>query len=70
MTILKLQAITTAILIGMAGVTTGLAAKSGGGSAAHVNKGVELAQQKQYDAAVAEFNAAIQADPIYQVRPH
>ena len=29
----------------------------------HVNKGVALAQQKQYDAAIAEFNAAIQANP-------
>jgi tetratricopeptide (TPR) repeat protein len=32
-------------------------------SISHLNKGVELARQGQYDAAIAEFNAAIQADP-------
>jgi tetratricopeptide (TPR) repeat protein len=29
----------------------------------HVNKGAELVRQRQYDAAIVEFNAAIQADP-------
>jgi len=32
-------------------------------SSSHVNKGAELVRQKHYDAAIAEFTAAIQADP-------
>ena len=39
------------------------AAKKGNAAAEHASKGVELVQQKQYDAAVTEFTAAIQADP-------
>src|ERR1700738_1296223 len=38
-----------------------LQAKRKGGD--HLEKGVELAQQKQYDAAIAEFTKAIEADP-------
>jgi tetratricopeptide (TPR) repeat protein len=34
-----------------------------GDSTGHVNKGVELTQKEQYDAAIAEFNAAIEVDP-------
>jgi tetratricopeptide (TPR) repeat protein len=35
----------------------------GGGGGDHLGKGVELAQQKQYDAAIAEFTKAIESDP-------
>src|ERR1035437_8932077 len=45
-------------------LATPVFARKGGGSAdAHTAKGFELVQQKQYDAAVAEFTKAIQADP-------
>src|SRR3982074_2042224 len=40
-----------------------LQAKRKGGGGDHMAKGAELAQQKQYDAAVAEFTQAIEADP-------
>ena len=32
-------------------------------SAGHMQKGIELAQQKQYDAAIAEFTKAIKENP-------
>ena len=37
--------------------------KSPGGAASHMQRGIELAQQKNYDAAVAEFTKAIEANP-------
>src|SRR5947209_17503690 len=44
---------------------SGFAAKgdSGGAAAGHKAKGIELAQARQYDAAIAEFSAAIAANP-------
>ena len=39
-----------------------LQAKSKGGGGDHVSRGIELAEQKQYDAAIAEFTKAIQAN--------
>src|SRR3954470_7120444 len=35
----------------------------GGGGGGHMEKGIELAQQKQYDAAIVEFTKAIEAEP-------
>ena len=46
----------------VSGLLAPLHAKSKGGGD-HLAKGVELAQQKQYDAAIAEFTKAIEANP-------
>src|SRR5438128_1430561 len=70
MTISKHQA-TGAVVIGCVLAIGGFSAegkpanpKTGGADVGnHVNKGVELAQQKQYDAAIAEFTLAIKANP-------
>src|SRR5690349_13505394 len=35
----------------------------GGGGGNHMQRGIELAQQKHFDAAVAEFTKAIEANP-------
>src|SRR4051794_32296522 len=35
----------------------------GGGAGNHMEKGIELAGQKQYDAAIVEFTKAIEAEP-------
>jgi len=53
-------AITVAVLTGV--FITPCPAKSKGGGD-HTARGVELAQQKQYDAAIAEFTKAIEAAP-------
>src|SRR2546430_2285441 len=50
-------AIIVSVLIGPAYAKS----KKGGGD--HLARGVELAQQKQYDAAIAEFDKAVEADP-------
>ena len=70
MTILKHQA-TRAVMIGCVLAITGFGAEgkpadpkaAGADVGSHVNKGVELAQQKQYDAAIGEFTLAIKANP-------
>ncbi len=64
MNILNKQTITiaTASLLWFAIVGTGFAKQAGGG-AAHMQRGIDLAQQKQYDAAIAEFTKAIEANP-------
>src|SRR5438046_2275815 len=38
-------------------------AKPAAGGASHMQRGIELAQQKNFDAAVAEFTKAIEANP-------
>src|SRR5438132_524412 len=53
-------AIAFAVIAG-AFITPCLANSKGGGD--HTARGVELAQQKQYDAAIAEFTKAIEAAP-------
>src|SRR3954464_2389397 len=37
--------------------------RGGGGGGNHADKGIELAQQKQYDAAILEFTKAIEENP-------
>src|SRR5947199_6563144 len=53
------------VVILLSGLWTGslFGAKKGNDAAEHAKKAIELVQQKQYDAAVAEFTVAIQADP-------
>lgn len=53
------------VVILLSGLSLGpvFGAKKGNAAAEHATKGIELVGQKQYDAAVAEFSAAIQADP-------
>src|SRR5207237_2204492 len=57
--------IATALFLSLAAVHIALAKKpAGGGSGAnHMQRGIELAQQKHFDAAVAEFTKAIEANP-------
>src|SRR5712691_6555906 len=52
----------TAFLLWFALVGTGLSKPPAGG-AGHMQRGIELAQEKQYDAAIAEFTKAIEANP-------
>jgi tetratricopeptide (TPR) repeat protein len=68
MHILNKQTITiaTASLLCFAGSHICLAkppAKSGGGAASHMQRGIELAQQKNYQGAIDEFTKAIEASP-------
>src|SRR5919197_6499118 len=68
MNILNKQTITvaTALLLSFAGSHVCLAkppAKSGGGAASHMQRGIELAQQKNFPAAIDEFSKAIEANP-------
>ena len=52
------------ILIGaLAGTAEARRRGGGGGGGDHMSKGIELAQQKQYDAAIVEFTKAIEASP-------
>lgn len=44
-------------------LSEGLAKEKSGGGEGATRKGIELAEQKQFDAAIAEFTKAIQADP-------
>jgi tetratricopeptide (TPR) repeat protein len=44
-------------------IPRGEAKETGDASSNHNNKGVELAQQHQYEEAIKEFNLAIQANP-------
>ena len=62
MSILKHQVIRAVVAMAAACLAVTAQAKPAG-AVGHINKGVEFAQQKQYDQAIAEFNAAIQADP-------
>jgi Flp pilus assembly protein TadD len=62
--ILNKQTITvaTALFLWLGAIEIGFAKPPAGG-AGHMQRGIELAQQKQYDAAIAEFTKAIQANP-------
>ncbi len=64
MNILNKQTITvvTASLLWFTAAGT-WAAKQAGGGGGHMQRGIDLAQQKQYDAAIAEFTKAIEANP-------
>src|SRR6188508_1139801 len=56
--------VATALFLSLAAVPIDAAKKpaaSGGGN--HMQRGIELAQQKHFDAAVAEFTKAIEANP-------
>src|ERR671931_1884961 len=68
MNILNKQTITiaTALLLCFAGSHVCLAkppAKSAAGAANHMQRGIELAQQKNYQGAIDEFTKAIEANP-------
>src|SRR5438874_10638640 len=54
--------IATASLLCFAGSHVCLA-KPAAGAASHMQRGIELAQQKNFDAAIAEFTKAIEANP-------
>src|SRR5437660_11581525 len=54
--------IATASLLCFAGSHVCLA-KPAAGAASHMQRGIELAQQKNFDAAAAEFTKAIEANP-------
>src|SRR5215467_1430406 len=58
--------VTTALLLCFAGSHVCLAkpaAKSAAGAANHMQRGIELAQQKNFQGAIDEFTKAIQANP-------
>ena len=57
--------IATASLLCFAGshVCVAKPAKPATGAASHMQRGIELAEQKNFDAAVAEFTKAIEANP-------
>src|SRR5947208_5378160 len=55
--------IATALFLWVAAVHVGLAKKPAAGGGNHMQLGIELAQQKHFDAAVAEFTKAIEANP-------
>ncbi len=66
MNMLNKQTVALAIvsLFWFAPVGTALAKRAGGGGGGgHMERGIQLAQQKQYDAAIAEFTKAIEANP-------
>src|SRR5438477_12302259 len=64
MNILNKEAITFAmtLILWIAVIEIGFAKPPAEG-AGNMQRGIELAQQKQYDAAIAEFTKAIQANP-------
>jgi len=64
MNILNKQTIimVAALFLWLAAIEIGFAKPPAGG-AGHMQRGIELAQQKQYDAAIAEFTKAIQENP-------
>src|SRR6266568_6445601 len=56
--------IITVSSLGIAAAQIAFAKKpAGGGGGNHMQRGIELAQQKHFDAAVAEFTKAIEANP-------
>ena len=56
--------IATALFLSLAAVQIAAAKKPAeGGGGNHMQRGIELAQQKHFDAAVEEFGKAIQANP-------
>jgi Flp pilus assembly protein TadD len=65
MNMLNKQAITIAIasLLCCAPVQIAPAKKPAGGGANHMQRGIELAQQKHFDGAVEEFTKAIKEEP-------
>ena len=52
----------TGSILWLAAISTGFSKPPAGG-AGHMQRGIELAEQKHYDAAVAEFTKAIEANP-------
>ncbi len=64
MNMLNKQVITTATasLLCFAAIQVG-SGKAPAGGAGHMQRGIDLAQQQHYDAAVAEFTKAIEANP-------
>src|SRR6266403_4716079 len=65
MNMLNKQIITiaTASFLWLAVVHIALAKKPAAGGGNHMQRGIDLAQQKHFDAAVAEFTKAIEANP-------
>src|SRR6184192_525419 len=65
MNMLNKQIITiaTASFLWLAAVHIALAKKPAAGGGNHMQRGIELAQQKQFDAAAAEFTKAIEGNP-------
>jgi len=56
--------IATALFLWLTAVHIGLAKKPAtGGGGNHMQRGIELAQQKHFDAAAEEFTKAIEANP-------
>src|SRR5206468_5281081 len=55
--------IATGLFLWLTAVHIGLAKKPAAGGGNHMQRGIELAQQKHFDAAVAEFTKAIEANP-------
>src|SRR6266487_5287246 len=64
MNMLNKQTLTTAtaLFLSLSAVHIGLAKKPAAGGGNHMQRGIELAQQKHFDAAVAEFTKAIEAN--------
>src|SRR5205809_987833 len=63
---LNKQTVTLAVisLLWFAPVEVALSKRAaGGGGGGSMERGIQLAQQKQYDAAIVEFTKAIQANP-------
>src|SRR2546430_3619385 len=65
MNMLNKQIITiaTASLLSLAAAHIAFTKKPAGGGGNHMQRGIELAQQKHFDEAAAEFTKAIQANP-------
>src|SRR5437773_5199544 len=55
--------IATASFLSLTAAHIAFAKKPAGGGGNHMQRGIELAQQKHFDAAVAEFTKAIEANP-------